>query len=89
MEAIERNQQEESIDNERYELVNVDMKGGLVRGRGPQLRKTHEDLMGEPLLQEQEEAEASHGDVAGVRFTHKVGAPWYEETDRVMPNQFG
>ena len=33
--------------------------------------------------------EASHGDVAGVWLTHKVGASWDEDTDRVMTHQFG
>ena len=40
-------------------------------------------------MQEQGEAEAYHGDVAGVQLTHKVGAPWDGETDQEMPNQFG
>ena len=35
------------------------------------------------------EAYSSHGDVAGVRLNHKVGGPWDEENDRVMPKIFG
>ena len=40
-------------------------------------------------MQEQGGAEDSHGDVAGVILTHKVGAPWDEETDWEMSHQSG
>ena len=69
---------EESIDNKRYELVNIDTKGRLFRLCGSPFRNTSENLIGEPPLHEQNKVEASHGNVAGVLFTHKVGAPWYE-----------
>ena len=31
------------IDNERYELLNVDMEGGIVQGCGPPFGKTYGD----------------------------------------------
>ena len=66
MEVSEGNQHEERIDNERYELVNVDMEGGLVWGCGSPFRKTSEYLIEETPLHEQGESEAPHGNVAGV-----------------------
>ena len=77
-----------NIDNESYELLNVDMKGGIVRGCGPPFEKTSEGLIGELPHQEQGEAEAARGNVAGVQLNHKVGAPWEEATDQAMPHQF-
>ena len=59
----------------------------LVQGCGSPFRKTSEELIGEPPLYEQGVVEASHGDVAGFWLTHKVGAPWDEETDRVVPHK--
>ena len=69
--------------------MNVDMGGGLVWGYGSPFRRKSEDRIGEPPLQEQGGAESSHGDVAGVLFTHKVGVPWDVETYWAMPHQFG
>ena len=40
VEVSEGYHHEESIDNERYDLVNVDMESGLVRGYGPSVVKT-------------------------------------------------
>ena len=69
--------------------MNVYMKGGLVRGCGFTFRNTSEECIREPPLHEQGGAESSHGNVEGVWLTHKVGAPWDEETGRDMPHQFG
>ena len=43
VEVSEGHNHEESIDNEIYELVNVDMEVGLVRGFESSNRKTYED----------------------------------------------
>ena len=47
MEVSEGHHHEESIYNERYELVNVDMEGGIIRGHGPLFGKIYEDLIGD------------------------------------------
>ena len=64
-------------------------KCGIVQGCGSPVMKTSENWIGYPPLHDQGEAVASHGNVAGVWLTHKVGATWDEDTDRVMPHQFG
>ena len=66
VEVSEGHHHKESVDIESYELVNVDMEGGIVRGCGSTFRKTSEDWIVEPPFHEQGGAEASHGDVAGV-----------------------
>ena len=43
LEVSDGHSHEESIDNERYELVNVDMEGGIVRGCVSIFRKIFED----------------------------------------------
>ena len=43
MEVSEGHHHEESIDNESYGLVNVNMEGGLVLGCGLPVRKTSEN----------------------------------------------
>ena len=43
MEVSEGHCNEEIIDNESYELVNVDMEGGFVWGCGPPFGLTSED----------------------------------------------
>ena len=63
------------------------MEGGIIRGHGPLFGKIYEDLIGDSPFQEQGESEAPHGNVAGFGLTHKVGSPWDEETDWVMPHK--
>ena len=65
------------------------MEGGLVQGCGLSFGNTHEDWIVDPTLQEKGGEEASHGDVASVWLTHKVEAPWDEETNKAMTYQFG
>ena len=43
MEVSGRQHNEENIDTESYELVNVDMEGGIVPGCGSPARNTSED----------------------------------------------
>ena len=43
VEISEGDHHEEIIDNESYEIVNVDIEGGLVWGCGSPFRKTPED----------------------------------------------
>ena len=80
---------EKIIDNGIYELINVDMEGMIVRGFGLPFEKISEGLIGDPPFKEKVEAEAFHGNVPGVRLTHKVEAPWDEDTGWAITRQFG
>ena len=64
--VFEREHHEESIDNDSYELVDVDVP---CWGRDRQCLpgwETAKDFVRETPLKEESKGETSHGDVAGI-----------------------